>query len=74
MLQLMATLEVMGVKAVETLKNRRRDDRGQTAAEYLGIVVVIGAIIGVLATTQIGTTLQTAITAAIAKVAAGAGK
>jgi hypothetical protein len=74
MLQLMATLEVMGIKAVESLKDRRRDDRGQTAAEYLGIVVVIGAIIGVLATTEIGTTLKTAITTAIGKVATGGGK
>ncbi|HEX2807276.1 MAG TPA: hypothetical protein VHN80_14020 [Kineosporiaceae bacterium] len=70
----MATLEVMGIKAVESLKDRRRDDRGQTAAEYLGIVVVIGAIIGVLATTEIGTTLKTAITTAIGKVATGGGK
>jgi pilus assembly protein Flp/PilA len=74
MLQLMATLEVMGIKAVESLKERRRDDRGQTAAEYLGIVVVIGAIIGVLATTDIGTALKTAITGAITKVATGNGK
>lgn len=36
-------------------------DRGQTSFEYLGIVVVIAIIIGVLATTSIGDTILNGI-------------
>ncbi|MPZ86775.1 MAG: hypothetical protein GEU81_01655 [Nitriliruptorales bacterium] len=37
---------------------RLRRESGQTAAEYLGIVVVVAVIIGVLATTDIGTEIR----------------
>jgi Flp pilus assembly pilin Flp len=40
---------------------RERGDRGQTSFEYLGIAVVIAIIIGVLATTDIGTAVKTGI-------------
>ena len=47
--------------ALEDLKDRARrpvaDQAGQTAAEYLGIVVVVAVIIGLLAQTQLGTTI-----------------
>jgi hypothetical protein len=43
--------------------------RGQTAAEYLGVLVVVAAIIGVLATSSIGETLRTWITTTICKIA-----
>ncbi|WP_232792494.1 hypothetical protein [Actinacidiphila yeochonensis] len=48
-------------------------DRGQTSFEYLGIAVVIAVIIGVLATTGIGTAIQGAILTAIGNIAGGAG-
>jgi Flp pilus assembly pilin Flp len=46
-----------------------RSDRGQTAFEYLGIAVVIAVIIGVLATTSIGTKIEDAIVDQINKIA-----
>ena len=36
-----ATLHVMGVR----LGNRLRDDKGQTSAEYLGILVFVAAVV-----------------------------
>ncbi|MEU3395474.1 pilus assembly protein Flp/PilA [Streptomyces filamentosus] len=38
-----------------------RDDRGQTAVEYLGIIVVVVAIVIAITGTDIGTTILTAI-------------
>jgi hypothetical protein len=43
------------------MRRRGRGDRGQTSFEYLGIVVVIAIIIGVLATTSIGDTILNGI-------------
>jgi hypothetical protein len=47
--------------ALEDLKDRARrpvaEQDGQTAAEYLGIVVVVAVIIGLLAQTQLGQTI-----------------
>jgi Flp pilus assembly pilin Flp len=46
---------------LEDLKDRARrpvaDQEGQTAAEYLGVVVVVAVIIGLLSQTQLGTTI-----------------
>ncbi|MYS19850.1 MULTISPECIES: hypothetical protein [unclassified Streptomyces] len=44
-------------------------DRGQTGIEYLGIAVVIAVIIGVLATTDIGNAILTAILSKISQIA-----
>ncbi|MGW1012023.1 Flp family type IVb pilin [Streptomyces termitum] len=38
-----------------------RGDRGQTAVEYLGIIVVVVAIVVAITGTDIGTTILTAI-------------
>ncbi|MEU2396511.1 hypothetical protein AB0H44_11815 [Streptomyces pseudogriseolus] len=40
----------------------RRDDRGQTAVEYLGIIAVVVAIVLAITGTDIGNTIYTAIT------------
>ncbi|MET7454706.1 hypothetical protein ABZT03_23000 [Streptomyces sp. NPDC005574] len=45
-----------------------RDDRGQTAVEYLGIIAVVVAIVLAITGTSIGQTIYDAITAQIAKV------
>lgn len=66
MLHLLCTLQTAGLRLVESRRDR---DRGQTAAEYLGVIVVIAAIIGVLAASDIGQTLVDAINQAIANVA-----
>ncbi|MGW8761744.1 Flp family type IVb pilin [Streptomyces sp. NPDC055815] len=46
---------------------RRRGDRGQTAVEYLGIIVVVVAIVIAITGTDIGTTIMTAIKNKIAE-------
>jgi pilus assembly protein Flp/PilA len=56
--------------SVERYRTHLADsERGQTAAEYLGIIVVVAAIIAVLATTSIGDTIKTKITDQINKIA-----
>jgi Flp pilus assembly pilin Flp len=71
-------LAVRTQNAVEDLTDRLaarlQQQRGQTAAEYLGVLVVIAVIIGVLATTDIGDKLKTLITGMIDKISAGNGK
>lgn len=53
---------------------RSKREAGQTSFEYLGIAIVIAAIIGVLATTDIGDAIKDKITQAIDKIFAGNGK
>ncbi|MFF9911960.1 Flp family type IVb pilin [Streptomyces sp. NPDC013457] len=46
--------------------NDRDRDRGQTAVEYLGIIVVVVAIVVAISGTSIGNTIRTAISNKIA--------
>ncbi|MER7945955.1 Flp family type IVb pilin [Streptomyces sp. NPDC096079] len=46
-----------------------RGDRGQTAVEYLGIIVVVVAIVIAITGTDIGTTIMTAIKNKVAELA-----
>ncbi|MFD7693007.1 Flp family type IVb pilin [Streptomyces sp. NPDC059805] len=48
-----------------------RDDRGQTAVEYLGIIAVVVAIVLAITGTDIGSTIYDAITEQIAEVTGG---
>ncbi|MFE5631437.1 MULTISPECIES: Flp family type IVb pilin [unclassified Streptomyces] len=48
---------------------RTTNDRGQTAVEYLGIIVVVVAIVVAITGTDIGKTIKDAITRKIAEVA-----
>lgn len=48
-----------------------RDDRGQTAVEYLGIIAVVVAIVLAITGTDIGSTIYDAITEKIAEVTGG---
>ncbi|MFE9447070.1 Flp family type IVb pilin [Streptomyces sp. NPDC006739] len=47
---------------------RRTDDKGQTAVEYLGIIAVVVAIVLAITGTSIGQTIFDAIRAKIAQV------
>ncbi|MFC8172980.1 Flp family type IVb pilin [Streptomyces sp. NPDC057325] len=47
----------------------RTGDRGQTAVEYLGIIVVVVAIVVAITGTDIGSTIMTAIKNKIAELA-----
>lgn len=72
MLQLMCTLQVLGLRAVESVQRRvERSDRGQTAAEYLGIVVVVAAIIAALAAAGFGAKIVGGINKMIDKIIGG---
>jgi hypothetical protein len=42
------------VPAFQALVVRARSQRGQTAAEYLGVLLIVSVIIATLATTDIG--------------------
>ncbi|KOX02166.1 membrane protein [Streptomyces sp. NRRL B-3648] len=48
-----------------------RDDRGQTAVEYLGIIAVVVAIVLAITGTSIGQSIYDAITQKIAQVTGG---
>ncbi|MEV6944065.1 hypothetical protein AB0N07_19085 [Streptomyces sp. NPDC051172] len=48
-----------------------RNDKGQTAVEYLGIIAVVVAIVLAITGTSIGQTIFDAITAKIAQVTGG---
>ncbi|MER5909187.1 hypothetical protein ABT124_01470 [Streptomyces sp. NPDC001982] len=48
-----------------------RNDRGQTAVEYLGIIAVVVAIVLAITGTSIGQSIYDAITAKIAEVTGG---
>ncbi len=48
-----------------------RDDKGQTAVEYLGIIAVVVAIVLAITGTDIGQTIFDAITAKIGEVTGG---
>ncbi|WP_329380008.1 hypothetical protein OG625_14070 [Streptomyces sp. NBC_01351] len=50
---------------------RGTGDRGQTAFEYLGIILVVVVIIGAIIGTGIGQAITTKITAAVASITAG---
>jgi hypothetical protein len=47
---------------------RNRSQRGQVAAEYLGMVVVVGVIITGLSTTHVGQDIAGALSKAVAKI------
>ncbi|QES10755.1 Flp family type IVb pilin [Streptomyces venezuelae] len=51
-----------------------RGDRGQTAVEYLGIIVVVVAIVVAITGTDIGQSIKTAISQKIADLTGGGGE
>ncbi|KPI13510.1 hypothetical protein OV450_2840 [Actinobacteria bacterium OV450] len=54
------------------MRNRRTTpDRGQTAFEYLGIILVVVVIIGAIVGTGIGQTITAKITTQIGAITAG---
>ncbi|HET8615214.1 MAG TPA: hypothetical protein VFL94_06785 [Actinomycetales bacterium] len=64
---LCASLTVLGAR----LTDRVRDDRGQTAAEYLGIIVIVAAIIAAISQTNLGQQIGSAIGSKITEIAGG---
>jgi pilus assembly protein Flp/PilA len=52
-------------------KRYEAKDRGQTAVEYLGIIVVVVAIVVAISGTDIGQSIKTAITTKITELTGG---
>jgi Flp pilus assembly pilin Flp len=50
---------------------RLREDAGQTAAEYMGVLLVVSVIIAAVSQTGIGDTIRTKMDAIVTKVATG---
>jgi len=53
------------------LRNRVEDQRGQTAAEYMGILLVVAVIIGALIAADVDGKIATAANSMIDKIAGG---
>jgi pilus assembly protein Flp/PilA len=62
---LQMTLHTLGVKVSGAIRRRAGDDSGQTAAEYMGIIVIVTVIIVAIAGTNLGTTIASAISSHI---------
>ncbi|WP_426404145.1 Flp family type IVb pilin [Streptomyces sp. R-07] len=61
-----AMLRVLTKAKVGVTSRLLRGDRGQTAVEYLGIIVVVVAIVVAITGTDIGQSIKNAITQKIA--------
>ncbi|WP_030202164.1 hypothetical protein [Streptomyces sp. NRRL S-87] len=71
---LKATVRVNGWANTAAAKIRRRysaSDRGQTAFEYLGIILVVVAIIGAIMATGIGGAISSRISGLVNSIASG---
>jgi pilus assembly protein Flp/PilA len=68
MVQIFGTLHLLGIKVSESVRRRVNGDLGQTAAEYLGIIVVVAIIIAAIATSPIGDNIANDIVAKIAEI------
>lgn len=53
---------------LQRAQTRLSEEEGQTAAEYMGLILVVAAFIAILTKAEIGKTLQTEIVNAIKKV------
>jgi hypothetical protein len=68
MIQVYGTLQVLGFKLTDAVRRRANGDKGQTAAEYMGIIVIVAIIIAAVAGSGIGATIASDITAKIAAI------
>ena len=65
--------DLRGVRATRSVEARLGEQGGQTAAEYLGIILVIAAVIGAIGASGIGAQVTSRIEATIASLATGQG-
>ncbi|MFI5981615.1 hypothetical protein ACIBEA_12135 [Streptomyces sp. NPDC051555] len=59
------------IEARLRMMDGHEEDRGQTAFEYLGIILVVVVIIGAIVGSGIGTAITDRIAAAVAAITAG---
>ena len=57
--------------AIDTLMERAREERGQTAAEYMGILFIVALIIGALITAKVPSKIGNAAGTLIDEIAKG---
>ena len=57
--------------ATRTFARRMRQDAGQTAAEYMGVLLVVSVIIAAVSQTSIGDTIRTKMNHVVKMVATG---
>ena len=50
-----------------------RGERGQTAAEYLGVLLVVATLIGAVATTNVGASIRHGLSEKVCAIASGGG-
>ncbi|MFE9791726.1 hypothetical protein ACFYRL_08280 [Streptomyces goshikiensis] len=65
-----ALLKAM-IEAKIWMNGRKSDDSGQTAFEYLGIILVVVVIIGAIVGSGIGTAITNRISQAVENITAG---
>ncbi|MFF4171265.1 Flp family type IVb pilin [Streptomyces sp. NPDC001744] len=66
-----AMLKALTKATIELTDRAGSRDRGQTAVEYLGIIVVVVAIVVAITGTDIGNSIKDAITRKIASLTGG---
>ena len=64
-------LHVRTTTALNALAERVREERGQTAAEYLGVLVVVSVIIAAVAGTGVGDDIKGWIHDVVEKISKG---
>jgi hypothetical protein len=61
------------LSTMDTLAERARENRGQTAAEYMGVLLVISVIIAAVSQTEIGEAIKTECLRLVRKIAGNEG-
>ena len=74
MSELILKTSVMVQEMVKSVPERLRDERAQTAAEYLGIIVVAALIITAIIGTGVAGTIAEGIKTQVEKIAGGGEK
>ena len=64
-------LYVRATTAMQALGERAREERGQTAAEYLGVLVVVSVIIAAVVSTGVGDDIKGWIHDVVEKISKG---
>jgi Flp pilus assembly pilin Flp len=74
MSDLLTTARVNCSLAFETMRrhaSRLRHDAGQTAAEYMGVLLVVSVIIAAVSQTKVGEKIEGTFTTLVSNIAAG---
>ena len=59
------------LSAIDALQERARENRGQTAAEYMGVLLVVSVIIAAVSATPIGSEIVTRLSTLVTNIGTG---